>query len=63
MEVTRIAEAPAELGIEVIGVPPGSPVDLDLRLESVVEGVLVAGTAVVRRRTDGAAALTRRSWT
>lgn len=49
-EVTRVAEAPADLGIEVIGVPPGSPVDLDLRLESVVEGVLVTGTAVVRLR-------------
>ena len=50
MEVTRVAPAPDELGIEVIGVPPGSPVDLDLRLESVVEGVLVAGTAKVRLR-------------
>ena len=47
-EVTRVAEASADLGIEIIGVPPGSPVDLDLRLESVVEGVLVTGTAVVR---------------
>lgn len=46
-EVTRIAEAPADLGIDVIGVPPGSPVDLQLRLESVVEGVLVTGTATV----------------
>ena len=50
LEVTRVAPAPDELGIEVIGVPPGSPVDLDLRLESVVEGVLVTGTAVVRLR-------------
>jgi uncharacterized protein len=47
-EVSRVAEAPEDLGIEVIGVPPGSPIDLDLRLESVVEGVLVTGTAVVR---------------
>ena len=47
-EVERIAEAPENLGIEVIGVPPGSPVDLQLRLESVVEGVLVTGTAEVR---------------
>ena len=37
--------APTELGIAVIGVPPGSVVQLDLRLESVVEGVLVTGTA------------------
>jgi uncharacterized protein len=39
------AEAPAELGIEVLGVPEGSPVHLDLRLEAVMEGVLVTGTA------------------
>lgn len=49
-EVTRIAEAPDDLGIEVIGVPPGSPIDFNLRLESVVEGVLVTGTAVVQLR-------------
>ena len=40
-------EAPVDLGIGVIGVPAGSPVELDLRLESVVEGVLVTGTANV----------------
>jgi uncharacterized protein len=39
------AEAPAELGIEILGVPEGSPVDIDLRLEAVMEGVLVTGTA------------------
>ena len=36
--VRTTVEAPADLGIDVIGVPPGSPVRLDLRLESVVEG-------------------------
>ena len=46
--VKTVVEAPADLGIAVIGVPAGSPVDLDLRLESVVEGVLVTGTAVVQ---------------
>ena len=46
-EVHDTAEAPADLGIEVIGVPPASPIELDLRLESVVEGVLVTGTADV----------------
>lgn len=45
MQVQRTAEAPAELGIGVIGVPAGSPVELDLKLESAGEGVLVTGTA------------------
>jgi uncharacterized protein len=44
-EVSRQVPAPAELGIEVLHVPEGSPVDLDLRLEAVMEGVLVTGTA------------------
>ena len=44
--IRTTVEAPADLGIAVIGVPPGSPIELDLRLESVVEGVLVSGTAI-----------------
>ena len=44
-QVSLSAEAPAELGIEILRVPEGSPVDLDLRLEAVMEGVLVTGTA------------------
>jgi uncharacterized protein len=44
-EVTMTVPAPAELGIEVLRVPEGSEVDLDLRLEAVMEGVLVTGTA------------------
>jgi len=43
--VSRSVPAPADLGIGVLGVPEGSPVDLDLRLEAVMEGVLVTGTA------------------
>lgn len=46
-EVSRTVPAPADLGIEVLGVPEGSQVDLDLRLEAVMEGVLVTGTASV----------------
>jgi uncharacterized protein len=42
--VTLEAPAPADLGIEVLRVPEGRPVEFDLRLESVVEGVLVTGT-------------------
>jgi uncharacterized protein len=45
--VTRTVPAPADLGIEVLRVPEGSPVELDLRLEAVMEGVLVTGSAVV----------------
>lgn len=47
-EIRTTVEAPADLSISVIGVPPKSPIELDLRLESVVEGVLVSGTAVVQ---------------
>ncbi|OII68615.1 DUF177 domain-containing protein [Streptomyces sp. CC77] len=44
--LSREVAAPADLGIDgVIGVPEGSPVELELRLESVMEGVLVTGTA------------------
>jgi uncharacterized protein len=39
--VKRVAPAPADLGVELIGVPEGADLDLDLRLESVSEGVLV----------------------
>ena len=39
--------APADLGIELLGVPEGSPVELDLRLEAVMEGVLASGRAWV----------------
>jgi uncharacterized protein len=44
-KVSRSVPAPKELGIEVIGVPEGAEIRLDLRLEAVMEGVLVSGTA------------------
>jgi uncharacterized protein len=50
--VRSTVDAPAGLGIAVIGVPQDSPVQLDLRLESVIEGVLVTGTAVVQLRGE-----------
>jgi uncharacterized protein len=44
--LTRTIDAPTDLGIQgVIGVPEGAPVELGLRLESVMDGVLVTGTA------------------
>ncbi|MYR57063.1 DUF177 domain-containing protein [Streptomyces sp. SID625] len=49
---TREIPAPRDLGIHgVIGVPEGAPVALELRLESVMEGVLVTGTA--RAQAEG----------
>jgi uncharacterized protein len=50
--LTRTVDAPADLGLEgVVGVPEGTPVELELRLESVMEGVLVTGTA--RAQAEG----------
>ena len=44
--ISRTVDAPKDFGIaDVIGVPEGAPLELDLRLESVMEGVLVTGTA------------------
>jgi len=40
----REVEAPADLGTDVIGIPQGTALALELRLESVMEGVLVSGT-------------------
>lgn len=41
----RVVPLPAGLGLDVIGISPGDEVTLDVRLESVVEGVLASGTA------------------
>jgi uncharacterized protein len=35
--------SPARIGLAMIGIAPGAPLDLDLRVESVSEGVLVSG--------------------
>jgi uncharacterized protein len=43
-EYRRLVPAPAGLGLDLVGVPDGAPLALDLRLESVTEGVLVTGT-------------------
>jgi uncharacterized protein len=43
--VARSVPAPADLGVDVLGVPVGTPIDVELRLEAVMEGVLVSGTA------------------
>ncbi|HEY0187191.1 MAG TPA: DUF177 domain-containing protein [Cellulomonas sp.] len=49
--VLRTVASPGDLGTQLIGIPVGADVELDLRLESVVEGVLVTGA--VRARAVG----------
>ncbi len=43
--VDRTVAAPVDLGTDVVGVPSGTDLELHLRLEAVMEGVLVSGTA------------------
>ena len=42
-ELDRTVPAPADWRVELIGVPPQADIGLRLRLESVMEGVLVSG--------------------
>jgi DUF177 domain-containing protein len=44
-EQTLTVPAPEDLGVEMVGVPAGADIELDLRFEAVMEGVLVTGTA------------------
>lgn len=44
VEESFTAPAPADFGTDVLLVPEGEDLDIDLRLESVMEGVLASGT-------------------
>jgi uncharacterized protein len=44
----RTVTAPPDMAIHMIGVPEGSPIDLDLTLESAGTGIWVSGTATAR---------------
>jgi uncharacterized protein len=46
------------MGIDVLAIPAGEPIKLNLRIESVVEGVLVSGTAISRAVGECARCLT-----
>ena len=39
-----VVPSPSRIGLEMIGIQAGAPLALDLRVESVSEGVLVTGT-------------------
>lgn len=60
--VSRTVPAPADLGIAVAAIPEGSDLELDLRLESVIEGVLVSGAARAHVVGECARCLDRVEW-
>jgi len=47
LEVAREIPAPADLSVAMARVAPESPIDIDIALESVVEGIWMSGTADV----------------
>lgn len=44
MTLSDTVPSPSRIGLDMIAIEAGAPLDLDLRLESVSEGVLVSGT-------------------
>lgn len=60
--VDRTVQAPGSMGVALASVPEGSPVDLELRLESVMDGVLVSGTADVNVDAECARCLDPLEW-
>ena len=55
---TRTVPAPDDLRLELIGVPAGADVPLEIRFEAVSEGVLVTGTAIAPLAGECARCLT-----
>lgn len=47
-ELHDTVHSPARIGLELIAIDQGALLDLDLRVESVSEGVLVTGTVAAR---------------
>ena len=60
--LTRTVPAPDDLGVAVARVVPGSPIELDARLESVMEGVLLTATAQLQVSAECARCLDPLSW-
>ena len=55
--VQRAAEVPTTIGVEMIGIPEGSELDLDLMLTFVDEGILVTGAVTGQARVECARCL------
>jgi uncharacterized protein len=45
MTVQETVASPSRIGVELVAIQKGAPLELDLRVESVSEGALVTGTA------------------
>lgn len=60
--LTRSVIAPGGLGVGLARVPEGTDLELDLRLESVVEGVLVTGTVGTTVHAECARCLEPFTW-
>lgn len=60
--VERDVAAPADFGVVMARVPADSPIELDLRLESVMEGVWVSGTADIEVEGECARCLEPVGW-
>jgi len=60
--VSRTAPAPGDMGIALARVDPDSPIALELRLESVMEGVLVSGEADLQISAECARCLEPLTW-
>jgi uncharacterized protein len=58
IELHDTVPAPMRLGIELVGIAEGTPVELELRLESVSEGVLVTGAVAAPTTGECARCLT-----
>lgn len=43
-QLQETVPSPLRIGLDLVAIPEGAPLDLDLRFESVSEGVLVTGT-------------------
>src|SRR6478672_13668111 len=44
LPISETVPSPSRIGLDLIGIDEGAPLKLDLRIESVSEGVLVSGT-------------------
>lgn len=62
LEVSREISAPGDLVVALARVLEGSPIDIDITLESVVEGIWVSGTADVEVSAECSRCLDPVSW-